>query len=197
MIYVIIFLIDFPLRPIKNNVVFFVFIYPCKNFPFLLNYQSNSITTFEFNSIFFSFFQLIALQDQDGDLGPFLSDLTGIPKEELISLRPTFTRCIDWIRAMVFVLLKAEDNAEAATLKARRYLSRHLNEKKAAKLIEKAFLKLKPLVPGLEGKEQLFMRQRSETPSWRQRLSAAAVGGAARGAVEVVVNELIEHLCGL
>jgi hypothetical protein len=138
--------------------------------------------------------QLTALQDQDGDLGAFLSDLTGIPKEELMSMRPRFTRCIDWIRAMVFVLLKVEDNTEAASLKARRYLATHLNEKKVAKLIEKAFLRLKPLVEGLEGKEQLFMRQRSETPHWRQLLGEAALKGVVGAVISAVIASAVAML---
>ncbi len=120
-------------------------------------------------------------------MGAFLSDLTGIPLRRLMAMRPSFTRCVDWVRAMVYVLLKAEDNAEVATLKARRYLACHLSEKKAAKLIEKAFLELKPLVPGLEGQDQLFMRQRSQTPDWRQRLGEAVLMVAVRAAFPAVV----------
>jgi hypothetical protein len=133
----------------------------------------------------------MAHQDQDGDLGAFLLDLTGKTKEELISMRPWFTRRNYWITAMVFVLFKAEGNAQTTTQEARRYLSSRLNEKRAAKLIEKAFLKLKPLVPGLEGKEQLFMRQRSETPSWKQQLGQAALKGAAQATVSAVIAALV------
>jgi hypothetical protein len=103
-----------------------------------------------------------------------------------------FARRVDWVRAMVYVLLKAEDNAEVATLKARRYLASRLNEKRAAKLIEKAFLELKPLVSGLKGKEQLFMRQQSETSggiNWRQHLAEAGV----RGVVDAAVSELFSY----
>jgi hypothetical protein len=133
--------------------------------------------------------QLITLQDQDGHFkwGDALLDFTDKTEEELISMRPWFTRRNDWITAMVFILFKAEDNDEVATLKARRYLSSRLNEKIAAKLIEKAFLELKPLVPGLEGQEQLFMRQRSQTPDWRQRLGEAVLMVAVRAAFPAVV----------
>ncbi len=140
--------------------------------------------------------QLIALQDQDGHFkwGDALLDFTGKTKEEWTSMRPRFTRRIDWVTAIGIIFLMLEDNTQAATLKARGYLSRHLKEKEAAKLIEKAFLRLKPLlVPGLEGKEQLFMRQRSETPSWKQRLAEAGL----RGVVDAVVSAAITAILAL
>ena len=139
---------------------------------------------------------LIALQDQNGHLnwGDALLDLTGKTKEEWTSMRPKFVRCDDlWITAIGIVFLMLEDNTEAATLKARGYLSRHLKEKKVAKLIEKAFLKLKPLVPGLEGKEQLFMRQRAETPNWRQGLGEMVL----RASFQAVLSNLVDFLFDL
>jgi hypothetical protein len=141
--------------------------------------------------------QLIALQDQDGHFkwGDALLDLTGKTKEEWTSMRPKFERSDDlWITAIGIIFLMLEDNTEAATLKARGYLSSHSNEKKAAKLIEKAFLKLKPLVPGLEGKEQLFMRQHSETPSWKRRLAEAGLKGAVGAVVSAAITALLSLL---
>ncbi len=67
---------------------------------------------------------------------------------------------------MVFVLLKAEDNPEAAMMKDN--LTSRLSERSAARLIKEAFRKLKPLVPGLEGKERLFKTPPSETLTWRE-----------------------------
>ncbi len=97
-------------------------------------------------------------------------------------MRPRFVKYDKlWITAIGIVLLKAEDNTEAATLKARGYLSRHLNEKKVAKLIKKAFRRLKP------------MRQRSESPSWKQQLAEAGL----RGVVGAVVSEAIKATLGL
>jgi hypothetical protein len=114
-----------------------------------------------------------------------MSDLTGKTEEEWIAMGPRFAGRNDWITAAGIVLLKIKDNTQAAILKARRYLSIHLNKKKIEKLIEKAFLKLEYLVPGLEGKDQLFMR--SETRSWRQQLGRAMLNGA----VEVIVTAAI------
>jgi hypothetical protein len=69
-----------------------------------------------------------------------------------------------------------------------------LNEKKVAKLIEKAFLKLKPLVPGLEGKEELFMRQQSETPHWRHLLGEAVLKGVVGAVVSAVITAILALL---
>jgi hypothetical protein len=131
--------------------------------------------------------QLIALQDQDGHFnwGAVMSDLTGKTEEEWMAMGPRFARRNDWITAAGIVLLKINDNTEAATLKARGYLSTGLNKKKTTKLIKKAFFKLEYLVLGLMGKEQLFMQ--SETLNWRQRLGRALLSGA----VEVIVTATI------
>ncbi len=141
--------------------------------------------------------QLIALQDQDGHFnwGDALMDMTGKTRAEWTAMQPWLMICDDlWITAIGIVFLMLEDNTEAATLKARGYLSSHSNEKKAAKLIEKAFLKLKPLVPGLEGKEQLFMRQHSETNSWKRRLAEAGLKGAVGAVVSAAITAILSLL---
>jgi hypothetical protein len=140
--------------------------------------------------------QLMALQDQDGHFnwGDALLDFTGKTKEEWTSMRPRFTRRIDWITAIAIVLLMVEDNTEAATLKARGYLSSHLSENKVAKLIEKAYLKLKPLVSGLEGKDQLFMRQCSERQIWKRRLVKLVLKGVLQVVASVTTAAIVSSL---
>jgi hypothetical protein len=111
-------------------------------------------------------------------------------------IRPILVKSNNWITAVaivLLVLLKVEDDTEAITLKARGYLSSHLSKKKVAKLIEKAFLKLKFLVPGLEGKEHLFMRQQLKPPSWKQRLGELVL----RGAIKAVFSNMIDYLFSL
>jgi hypothetical protein len=138
--------------------------------------------------------QLTALQDEDGHFkwGDALLDLTGKSRAEWLSKRPFLVRSSKlWITAAGIVLLMVEDNTEAAALKARGYLTGRLKEKKAAKLIENAFVELKHLVPGLEGKEEQFVSPKSGTPSWRERLAEAAVKSAVRAAVRAAVQAAV------